>query len=235
MKITQSKLKQIIKEELEATLNEVPSAQIAAMRKTKANVQSQSPEAKKKAAAEKAAMMQRYKEDEERRAAEEARPKTCEQLKKKYDDYADAARRLDPTDQMYHLYDEELGELLKTAKADNCPWAAKFNQPAEKPSADRMTSQQRYGFELEETKMTKSKLIQVIREEIVNTLAELDESVSAGIRRRLRNRRQARRKEDAARRKSPDTKSSSTPRTTDTGATPPSRTAAPSNVPQQNH
>ena len=159
MKITQSKLKQIIKEELEATLNEVPSAQIAAMRKTKANVQSQSPEAKKKAAAEKAAMMQRYKEDEERRAAEEARPKTCEELKKKYDDYADAARRLDPTDQMYHFYDEELGELQKQAASGKgveggkpCPWAAKLNQPAKKPSAPTMTSKELYGFDIKETK-----------------------------------------------------------------------------------
>ena len=240
MKITQSKLKQIIKEELEATLNEVPSAQIAAMRNTQRNVKAQSPEAKKKAAAEKAAMMQRYKEDEERRAAEEARLKTCEELYEEYESYAggdatDAARNPfywdDVEDSKKVLQKAASGEGVKGGEP--CPWAVKLTQPAEKPSADRMTSQQRYGFELKETKMTKSKLIQVIREEIVNTLAELDESVSAGIRRRLRNRRQARRKEDAARRKSPDTKSSSTPRTTDTGATPPSRTAAPSNVPQQ--
>ena len=174
MKITKIKLEQIIKEELEATLNEVPSAQIAAMRRTKANVQAQSPEAKKRAAAEEAAMMQRYKEDEERRAAEEARPKTCEELKKEYEDYAKDVQRLDPLDQMYHHYDEKLGELLKTAKADNCPWAAKFNQPAEKPQKKPTSGEEYYGFKLEETKLTKSKLVQVIREEIANTLGELN-------------------------------------------------------------
>ena len=86
-------------------------------------------------------------------------------------------------------------------------------------------------------KLTKSKLKQIIQEEIANMLGELDESVSAGIRRRLYKRRKDRREKErqsrAARRKSPDTKSSSTPPATDTGATPPSRTAAPSNVPQQ--
>ena len=86
-------------------------------------------------------------------------------------------------------------------------------------------------------KTTQSKLKQNIEEEIANTLAELDESASAYLRHRLykrrADRREKKRQERAARRKSPDTKSSSTPRTTDTGATPPSRTAAPSNVPQQ--
>ena len=86
-------------------------------------------------------------------------------------------------------------------------------------------------------KTTQSKLKQIIEEEIANTLAELDESVSAYLRRRLykrrADRREKKRQERAARRKSPDTKSSSTPPTTDPGATPPFRTAAPSNVPQR--
>ena len=86
-------------------------------------------------------------------------------------------------------------------------------------------------------KTTQSKLKQIIEEEIANTLAELDENVSAYLRRRLNKRREDRREKErqerAARRKSPDTKSSSTPPTTDTGATPPSSTAVPSNVPQQ--